>query len=199
VSGPVSSVLLPEPLTGSDHAALRELIDAVSDHDLDRPPVPDAFWVCDTRPAGGGYTGGGRPFAVTTGMEPNREPGELPQVAAAFGFTPADEICVIAFCNGDEDHRILGELCAWLVERFGGVVDFGGPLWPAVPPEAAIDIFDTDWRQVEPYFRRMVEGMPGRVVGVWYEPQPGRWWVVHVGDAAFLRAWLGHPRFRMVK
>jgi len=195
--GPGASVLLPEPLTDKDHTVLRELIDAVGGRD--RHPIPDAFWFCDTRPAGGGYTGGGRPFAVATGLQQNREPDDLRQLATTFGFTLVDEILVVALYNGDEDHRILGELCVWLVERFGGVVDFNGALWPPVPSEAAIDILDADWRQVEPYFRRMVEGMPGRIEGLWYESQPGLVWVAHVGDAAFLRAWLEHPRFRMVK
>src|SRR4051794_24931630 len=104
MGGPVASVLLSKPLTPADRVALRELLDAVSAHDLQRHPVPDAFWVCDTRAAGGGYTGDGRPFAVFTGLQPDWEPEQLPQVATAFGFTPVDEIQVVAFCNGDEDH-----------------------------------------------------------------------------------------------
>jgi hypothetical protein len=132
-------------------------------------------------------------------MQPDWEPEQLPQVAEAFGFTPVDEILVVAFCNGDEDHRILGELCVRLVERFGGLVSFGGALWPPVPPEAGIDVLHADWRQVEPHFRRMIEALPGKVVGLKYEPQPGRQWVVHVANEAFARAWLSHPRFRMVK
>src|SRR5262245_31998881 len=124
MAGPVSSVLLREQLTEVDHAVIRGIIDNVSDHDTDRPPVPDAFWVCDTSSIGGTYRGDGRPFAVFTGLQPDWEPEQLPQVAGAFGFTPVDEILVVAFCNGDEDHRILGELCVRLLEGFGGLVSF---------------------------------------------------------------------------
>ena len=199
MAGPVASVLLREKLTEPDRVAIRGIIDNISDHDTDKPPVPDAFWVCDTISIGGTYSSEGRPFAVFTGLQPDWEPEQLPQVAGTFGFTPVDEILIVAFCNSDEDHRILGELSVRLLGRFGGLVSFGGALWPPIPPEAGIDILYADWRQVEPHFRRMVEALPGKVVGLKYEPQPGREWVVHVADVAFLRAWLGHPRFRMVK
>jgi hypothetical protein len=199
MSGPVATVLIRGPLSGPDRADLQGLIDAVSDHDLDKPPALNAFWVCDTRLIGGRYTGAGRPFAVETGSQPDWEPGQLAGMAEAFGFAPRDELAVVAFCGGDEDHRILGELCLRLAERFSGVVSFDGALWPPVPPEAGIDPDQADWLQVEPHFRRMIAGMPGRVVSLRYAPQPGREWVVHVGDVGFLRAWMEHPRFRMVK
>lgn len=199
MSGPAASVLLPKPLTGSSDSALRKLIAAVSDESPGGSSDLEDFWVCDTGPAGGGYAGAGRPFAVFTGLQPDRVPEEIAQVAGTFGFMPVDEIVVVAFCNSDDDHRILGELCLWLVEQFGGVVNFDGALWPSLPPESEIDILHCDWRQVEPHFRRMVEGMPGRVASVWYELQDGRQWVIHVGDTDFMRAWLEHPRFRMVK
>jgi hypothetical protein len=39
----------------------------------------------------------------------------------------------------------------------------------------------------------MVTGLPGKVVGLRYEPLPDREWVVHVGDAAFCgRGWSTH-------
>src|SRR3954468_20162329 len=75
MSGPVATVLIPEPLSVSDRAAVRGLIAAVSDHDLDEPPTLDAFWVCNTRLIGGSYTGGGRPFAVEIGLQPDWVPG----------------------------------------------------------------------------------------------------------------------------
>jgi hypothetical protein len=199
MAGPVATVLIPEPLSDSGRAAIGEMVDAVSVHDPDEPPVLGAFWVRDTAPIEGGYSGEGRPFAIETGLQPDWEPGQLAAVAEAFGCAPRDELVVIAFCNGREDHRILGELCLRLADRFGGVICFGGALWPDVPPEAGFDILDADWPRVEPYFRRMVAGVPGRVVGLRHERASGGEWVVHVGDASFLRAWLEHPQFRMVK
>jgi hypothetical protein len=132
MSGAVATVLIREPLSGPDRANLQGLIEAFSDHDLDKPPALNAFWVCDTRLIGGRYTGDRRPFAVETGSQPDREPGQLAGVEA-FGFAPRDELVVVAFCGGAEDHRILGELSLRLAERFGGVVNFDGALWPPVP------------------------------------------------------------------
>lgn len=199
MAGPAATVLLPQTLSAAGRAALGECVHAVSDHGLDKPPTLDDFCVCDTRPISGGYVGECRPFAVQVGLQPEWEPRQLAGVAEAFGFAPADELVVVAFCNRGADHRILGELCVWLAERFGGLIHFGAALWPPVPREANIDALDADWRQVEPFFRRMVEGLPGRVVGLRSEPQPGLEWVAHVADAAFLRAWLEHPQFHMVK
>jgi hypothetical protein len=199
MAGPSASVLLREQLTYSQEVGLREYINAVSEHDLDKSPSLDDFSVGDTRSVGGGYSGGGRPFSLSTGLQPDWELEQLLQVHAEFGFLPVDELLVIAFCNGDQDHRILGELCVWLVERMGGIINFGGALWPPVPASAGIDFLHADWRQVEPYFQEMVMGMPGRVSGLGYETQSGRQWVIHVADAVFARAWLDHPRFRMVK
>lgn len=199
MSGPTASVLFRERLTPLDHMALRGCIDAVSDHDLSKPPAPDAFWAADTRLIGGSYSGDGRPFAIQTGLQSDQDLDCSRHVHSVFGFVPNDELLVIAFCNGNDDHRVLGELCVRFAERFEGVVDFGGALWPSVPASAGIDSLRADWREVEPYFQEMVTGMPGRVSGLQYETQSGRQWVVHFADAVFARAWLNHPRFRMVK
>ena len=133
MSGPVASVLLREVLTETDRAAIRTWIDAVRDRNTEKPFVFDQFWVRDTRSIGGEYLGAGRPFGVFTGLQPDWEPEQLPQVEAAFGFTPTDEILIVAFCNGDEDHRILAELCVRGAELFGGVVSFGGEASAAYP------------------------------------------------------------------
>jgi hypothetical protein len=194
MAGPVATVLVPEPLTDPDRLALLRWVESVSDYDPAVPPTLDAFWVRDTRPVGGGYVGEDRPFAVEVGLQPDWQPEQFAALAEAFGFAPRDELAVVAFCNRHEDHRVLGELALSLAERFGGVINLGGALWPSLPA-AEIDILDPDWRRVEPYFRRMVEGVPGRVVGLRSGPE----WVTHVADAAFLRAWLTHPHFHMVK
>lgn len=199
MAGPAASVLLPRRLTEGDGSSIRAVVHGISDHQVEIPPVRDGFWVGDTRSIGGTYLNVGRPFSIHLGLQAEWEPGQLSQIPDAFGFLPLDEILVVAYCNQDADHRILGTLCAYLVERFGGLLNFGGELWPPVPPEAGIDLLEADWCGVEPYFRRMVAGLPGKIVGVRYEPQPGKEAVVHVADAKFARAWLGHPQFHMVK
>jgi hypothetical protein len=73
MSGPVASVLLRRQLTDSDHAVLLDAIKTVSDQKMDKPPVPDGFWVRNTRPIGGDYFGDGRPFAFSTGLQQDWE------------------------------------------------------------------------------------------------------------------------------
>ncbi|MGF6229414.1 hypothetical protein QFZ27_003369 [Inquilinus ginsengisoli] len=46
---------------------------------------------------------------------------------------------------------------------------------------------------------RYLIGLPGKVIAIPYELGNGRVWGRHVGDTTFLRAWLGHPDFHMIK
>ncbi len=71
MGGPVATVLIPEPLSGSGRAAIGGLLGAVSGHDLDKWPTTDAFLVRDTRLIGGSYVDEGRPFAIETGLQPD--------------------------------------------------------------------------------------------------------------------------------
>jgi hypothetical protein len=201
MSGPGATVLTRRPVGDAEMASVRELVAAVGQPGSDPPPTPDWFWVTDTRPIGGRYAGEGRPFAVNTGLDPDREgAGWYDRVEPAFGFRPAGGIGVFGFCGRDEDHRVVGELVLWLAERLDGVIDFDAELRPPLPPGAKFDLLDYEWREVEPYFREMAAGMPGRVAGVpRHGDGQGDDHVVHVGDPAFLRAWLDHPNFRMVK
>ncbi len=199
MAGRSASVLLPAPLTEPDHARLRQWLEAVSGEEVAGTFGEFDFHIADTRPVAGGYVGDGRPFALHTGLQPDWEwePDELPQVAAAFGFTPVDEILLIAFCSREEDHRVLGELSAWLAEQFRGVVCFWGALTVSVPSVVGLGYSDSDWRELERHFRQSIEGLPGRIVGLPYEAAPGRTWVTHFADAVFARAWLRHPQFHM--
>jgi Family of unknown function (DUF6368) len=44
-----------------------------------------------------------------------------------------------------------------------------------------------------------VQAMPGKVYEIYYETESNGRWVYHIVDTAFMRAWLNHPRFRMIK
>jgi hypothetical protein len=86
-----------------------------------------------------------------------------------IGFLPATEIVLAAAVNRPESHRLLGETALELALLYDGLIDFDGML----PPVAAT--------------------LPGRC---WTIPGENGW---QVGDTTFLRAWLSHPEFRMVK
>ncbi len=73
----------------------------------------------------------------------------------------------------------LNALDAEMLEKFG-------PL-PGIrrPPFADISAF--------------VHSLPGRVYEIYYETASNGRWVFHIVDATFLRAWMKHPNFYMVK
>ena len=111
----------------------------------------------------------------------------------AFGFRPVASIGVGANCNGDLDNRILAELCAHLAERLGGAVDLGGRLYGHVPPEVVRQFQGAgpDYlRQQQDFVARATASLPGVLIDA-----DGRQFC----DATFLRAWLAHPYFRMIK
>jgi hypothetical protein len=130
---------------------------------------PDGlFWVSTTRAIGGGYEGESRPFVVD--FEPwYRETLEVETLAAGFGLQVAHQLGVGAMCKQKEDHRLLGEVAAWLAEHLGGIACAGGRL--ALPPT-----------------------LLGRVVGL-----PVGSPTVHLLDAAAMRSWLTCPDFHMIK
>ncbi len=176
MGGPVASVLLPRPLTDPDRYFLRKLIDL------------------ETRTIGSFDN----PFDWSTGLAEWK--GEfLPQVAEEFGFFPEDGVEISAFCNGREAHRTLGEFCAILAERFGGIIDFHGALWPSTPVDDLVDISNAEWSVIKPHVDAILCKLPGRVVELMYETGGGRQWACHFGDTTFTRAWLQHPDFRMIK
>jgi hypothetical protein len=41
--------------------------------------------------------------------------------------------------------------------------------------------------------------MPGRIIEIPYETASGDEWLFHVVDPEFMRAWLTHPDFHMIK
>ncbi|MGK5642143.1 DUF6368 family protein [Streptomyces sp. URMC 126] len=92
---------------------------------------------------------------------------------------PAWGLLVGAHCSAPVDHLLLGHLALSLARRLGALVEFDGPLdgtgrGPAGPPPP-----------------------PGVLYRVVEAADDGGGWYGHVGDAAFLAAWLRHPAFRL--
>lgn len=200
MAGPIAGVEVPRCLTDAEMDAVWTMINSISSHREGRD-----FWVGDTRPIGGRYTGGGRPFLLSV-SGPEEEFGEdaerySAEIGLAFGFRPVQDIGFVAMCNGTEDHRVLGEMCLWLARRFGGVVGFGGALLPRLPSALAERWVrgQLSWDDVRPLHERMVEGMPGRLAECLTGVEPRNTWAIHTADAEFMASWLEHPSFHMVK
>ena len=111
MAGPVASVLLPAKLTDERVASIRDGIRRIADS-----VTGSDFWVNQ------------RPFILIVGPE---YPEEMSEVRAnglpeLLGWSPEDVVTFAAMCNGDEDHRVLAQLCIELAEKEAGVIDFGG-------------------------------------------------------------------------
>jgi len=122
----------------------------------------------------------------------------------SFGFLPEQNVLLWINCNRPRDHEILGHMAVDVAEMFDGVVDFGGNLWPPLPAQFGRS-FDKAMKRakwvedLEPAFQEMIHGMPGKIVGLTPERCDGYSWPSHYADATFIRAWLKHPRFYMIK
>ncbi|MEV4341933.1 DUF6368 family protein [Streptomyces sp. NPDC049590] len=98
------------------------------------------------------------------------EHADEPEAEAVLGFRPTHAVNVSAGCNGEIDHVATALLTAAVMDVIGGV--------------AKAELLDGQ--------ASVVAGLPG-VVGITDDD-----WTA-LGTAEFLRAWVGHPAFRLVK
>jgi hypothetical protein len=193
----------------SDQAVLADLLRALGT--FVKFPKAFQYEVATTVRIGGTYQGEGRPFDINwrTGERYPGEEKEFPRrdeiIGRHFGFLPASEIDVSASLGRDQDHRILGELVLYMAQSFGGIVDFGGALMPASTwtsdeSDRILQVFEeANWQDVSTSRDRFFRSMPGRIAAIPYQTASGRTWVSHVCDCEFMRAWLQHPDFYMIK
>ena len=121
-------------------------------------------------------------------------------------------------CKSHEDHLALAKVTLALANEFGGLVDFNGDLLPPIegPLEQLPDNYwammfghrhkdsdpsgpgtaSSDW---EPYFDEMIKGIPGRLYTVPCTLNSGKQWIHHYGDATFLKHWMKHEHFYLIK
>jgi hypothetical protein len=211
IGGPGAGVLLRRQLDEVDRLRLHEYINQIGDPGKDGDfQVTRIKGVQFDEPKslpGGGSVSGSCPFGFS--LEPIDDEhliaAGIETFEGAFGFRPVRYVGFCAYCNGRVDHRVLGEIVAKVAEMFDGVVDFGGTLWPLVPVEYGRPFSKARERarwsvDFEPLFQDMIRGMPGRIVGIakvrcdGKEDDPS-----HYADPKFLRAWLRHPQFYMIK
>ena len=201
MGGPSAGVELRRPLSQGELADVQSMIDSISSHRL-----AEDFWINNTAPIGGHYSGEDQPFALCFSRtsesfdEDDAERYEH-QIDGTFGYRPVQSVDWVAMCNGDHNHQVLGELCLWTAERFDGVIGFGGPLLPALPEHLRGRRMceRLAWDEVRPLHHQMVGGMPGRIIEHLYRTANDTTWAFHTADVEFMRAWLTHPEFHMIK
>ncbi|WP_324785184.1 DUF6368 family protein [Streptomyces sp. H51] len=179
MSGPTLVIELAEPLSPAALRRFRALMVGLSSHFEERRP-----WFFDVNVSAERLgvqddwkDDSHRPFLVYL-MGPGvgdestfeAEHADEPEVEAVLCFRPTHAVNVSASCNREIDHVVTALLTAAVMDVIGGV--------------ANAELLDGQ--------APVVAGLPG-VLGI---ADDG--WTA-LGTAEFLRAWAGHPAFRLVK
>lgn len=176
MAGPGASILLPDSLSEVRATEVRAEIlrtaEKVEGND---------FWI------------DGRPFIVWFGEE---YPGELDELCEVglpdvLGWKPNATLGFAAMCNGQEDHRILAELCVLFGRKLDGIIDLGGRI--AVGPS-----FD-GLSATQPVRIETPDNLQGVLFATSYLTAMGVYATCHFADTTLMESWLKDSRFRMVK
>lgn len=214
--GPMASVLLTKQIKrkSQEQVELHKLIDSISSERRPSKIYDKTRVVCDTganegfdflvsnaKTIKGNYQGPGRPFSIDLYHPPEQYPEYDDQdrktIEYFFDLTLSGQINIHAKCNQEVDHKILGQLALAIVEKYGGLIDFGGALSCV---ENNLYELKQPWEDMEPYFCKLPDEFSGLLLSIPYWIVPGeRTWLFHIGDVEFLEIWLNHPRFRMIK
>lgn len=120
-----------------------------------------------------------RPFGIvmnTTTDEVCFSAEELVSIEEKLGFSARYYINLYAMCNKAADHQLLGLLTLRVAEETGGLIDFCGYL-----EESGID------------------KLPGQLYAIDCETTDGKGTPTHFGDAEFMKHWIAHKNFHMIK
>ena len=176
MAGPAASILLPSPAIVQDVVFFIEdtfqTMDSKNSTAANDPRLAFDGWIEK------------RPFAILCGLEyaEKFEDMDFDKLCQALSWKPVDEIAFVAMCNTQEDHRLLARICAFAAERFRGIIQFGGKPWLLAEESIAKT---PGWLLA---LRAFDAGEPISEDSADY-----------VCDSTFLKHWMDHPDFRMVK
>ncbi len=172
MAGPTVSVILERTLNDQDIEFLRDMVDSISAEVKCKD-----FWVNDTSKINGSFKVNPndkkelRPFAWETGFLSDEDYKDLKvEFSEQFKFDLRDQVILIAMCNSDVDHMILGELALEVARNFKGAIDMG----------ARLEYLTSDRFILNSNCLAQTE-------------------FSHILSPSHLRKWLHHPDFRMVK
>ena len=200
MAGPAASIILPVELTPSQSAAIDSLPLQIGKRYDDNSPRVIDLSVENTKPIGGSYRGEGRPILVDRRRvklhsdAPEFEEHEIQRLVEEFNIEPRFMIDVSAGCKSKADHQVLAELCYHLAVMLNGIIHFGGAILPCGP-----EWLSDDWDVIEPRFLEWATEFPAKIVSVPYETFAGGTWISHYCTPEFLKAWIEHPDFHMIK
>lgn len=167
--GPEADILLPAPLSADDRERIADEVAALAGQVEEKQDVID-FWI------------DGRPFTI---IYPARygdaklhqlyfeQLSDYEGLDTVTGWVVREYLDVFAACNDDTDHRALATLCIRIAELFQGLIAFG----------LTLDRYTRD---------RAILAHPGAIHWDRFKEE-------HILTPGFLKVWLRHPDFRMVK
>ncbi|GGI11707.1 DUF6368 family protein [Gottfriedia solisilvae] len=173
MSGPTVGILLKEKLSIENIKSLYQEIKNYS-IEIDKKDIESNgfdFWINDGKSLGTSYFGEGLPFGIII-EEVEFDETEENLIYQAVNYFPKQEIIIISYCNGKYEHLILANLAIMITEKFNGIIDMGGKL-----PSSYSEIND----------------------GSIWEISYGKDRVYHLSDVGFLKKWVQHPNFLMIK
>lgn len=118
-----------------------------------------------------------------------------------FDFWPQSEVQLGSHSNQPEDHRNLGELTLELAVRWNGIIDFYGALMAPLDDEFR-ELWlrgHARWSDLAPLTGPLQAKIRGTIITVPYEVYPGIYWVRQIADTTFMRSWLKHPGYYLLK
>lgn len=165
------------------------------------------FWVNDTLSIGGKSKTEGRPFGICFNEinENYHEHGELEliQIEAFTGFAPKFDLGFYAMCNDGIDHRILGELTYSFAKKLNGIIDFNGAIYTNKKLNedwlTTVLAQQMKWQEIQTYHEEFARDIKGNLYSISYETSGGLMAIAQICDAEFMKNWLKHDRFHMIK
>lgn len=171
MGGPACGLWIPEGLRERAEIVIAQMVRDIAEAGRDRP---HDFATSDTRRIGGHRYGDSIPMYCNWEKRLDEDEFDELQVAEGFGFRPEPGSYAIGtHVKGDDAHRALAEVAAYLAEQLGGVIDFGTVLPEAIElPGWSLEL---DYLSIGGWARRTAL------------------------DAEAMRAWSRHPRCWMLK
>ena len=171
MAGPTLSILIEDYSPTTDFQKIYNLIDNLSEERKGKNFYMPASLVSST-------SNELMPFSFDiidiNSTESEYDTQELAQIETRTNFNPSTYVLLMAMTNSLESHKLLGKLALRIAEIFNGIIDFGGKL-------------NTN------------DNIKGTVYNIDYETAEYTRMQYNIGDAEFMKYWLVHENFNLVK
>jgi hypothetical protein len=192
MSGPCVSVLLNRSLQSDEREWLENLVGDISVSKNGRLSAGEvlSFEIIGESSLGGRSEEDALPFQMSLcRCADEYERDELDRIALALGWSPNQEVVLVAFTRRDASNLIVATLASRIARQFEGVVNLSslvtpeGRTWRGAPPEE---------------MRRFAASIPGMILEVSAAIGERQAPSFHLIDADYLDAWSRRKDFWLV-